>query len=122
MQSRRSDAMVHPGAANSSGSRRWDISTLREVLVHRNSATHGWEANAIRVSLAALELAQIRRRQITVEMFSPAKFCQNCNSQAQVFVKPHDICATCWSLSILSSAVTEIKEMMTALSGIRTPA
>ena len=64
-----------------------------------DSATVGWAPQTTRVLKSVLDLAGVVGIRIRIEMFSPARRCPKCRSQAEVFVEPGGMCAACWGLA-----------------------
>jgi len=76
-----------------------------------DSATDGWEPETMELVKTLLEAASIRRLDVTIELYSPARVCPCCHSELFVFVLPQGLCATCWRRFCLPFTLSGVRDL-----------
>jgi hypothetical protein len=65
-------------------------------------AQRPWNKKTLTVSMFVMEMAEKFHKKVQVELFVPARMCPQCKHKSDVFVRPTNQCAPCWSYAAMS--------------------
>jgi len=61
------------------------------------SSSAPWSRNTLALVSLILETASATRTNATPELHSPPRQCRRCKNLSVVFIRPAEVCASCWS-------------------------
>jgi hypothetical protein len=73
-----------------------------------------WDRQTLRLSLFVVEMARVFKKRVQVELFAPPRQCSHCKRGSKVFVRPMNVCASCWSYDTLSKTAAALKKLAAA--------
>jgi hypothetical protein len=73
-----------------------------------------WSHSTLKLTSFVLGTAEQFKKRIQVELFAPPRQCAQCKQSCEVFVRPGNQCAACWSYNILSRLGKTVRKLAAA--------
>ncbi|MGB2776441.1 MAG: hypothetical protein WBC25_04990 [Candidatus Acidiferrum sp.] len=73
-----------------------------------------WSHSTLKLTSFVLETADQFKKRIQVELFAPPRQCAHCKQSCEVFVRPGNLCAPCWSYNTLSKLGKTVRKLAAA--------